>query len=185
MTRTMKWLSGLAVLALLLLLGFVAAGPWIAMRGIEHAVTQRSLAALMLHVDFPTLRGNVRAQLEDRIAREFAGRVGGDTGMLGMAAGQLAKQASDSAVDAMVNPAGILLLLEGNALARSVTGRPLLDGEGQRVSPVELTDAKMRYESTSRFTATLHAQDDSPVVFVFSRQGLRWKLTDIRLPPAP
>lgn len=178
----MKWAVGLLLAMLLGLAAFVAAGPWIAMRGIEHAVTERSLAALMIHVDFPTLRTNVRAQLEDRIARDFAARVGNDTGMMGMASGQLAKQVSDSAVTAMVNPAGIMLLLEGNALARSVTGKPLLDGEGKRAAPVELTDAKMRYESTSRFTATLHSQDGSPVVFVFSRQGLRWKLTDIRLP---
>lgn len=183
MTRTRKGLLYGLGLLVLLVLAFVAAGPWIAMRGIEHAVTQRSTTALMLHVDFPDLRANVRAQMEDRIARDFARRVGNDTGMLGMASGTLAKQVSDSAVNAMVNPVGIMMLLEGNALARNVTGKPLLDGEGKRTAPVELTDATMRYESTSRFTATLHAQDGSPVVFVFTRKGLRWKLSDIRLPP--
>jgi hypothetical protein len=42
--------------------------------------------------------------------------------------------------------------------------------------------AEHRYESLSRFTATAHDEDGNPVVFVFTRQGLRWKLTDIRLP---
>ncbi|MDO5504745.1 MAG: DUF2939 domain-containing protein [Pseudoxanthomonas suwonensis] len=182
MTRSVKWLLWCLVLAAVLLLGFVIAGPWIAMRGIQHAVTERSVTALMLHVDFPELRGNVRAQLEDRIARDFARRVGNDTGMLGMAGGALAKQVSDSAVDAMVSPAGIMVLLEGNALARGIAGRPLRDADGARIAPVELGEASTRYESTSRFTATLRSRDGSPVTFVFTRKGLRWKLSDIHLP---
>ena len=39
-----------------------------------------------------------------------------------------------------------------------------------------------RYESPSRFTATVLDEDGKPMVFVFKRNGLRWKLADIRLP---
>lgn len=180
MSRSLKWLLWSVALVAVLLLGLVLAGPWIAMRGIQKAANENSVTAMMLHVDFPTLRSNVRAQMEDIIARDFARRIGDDTGMLGMASGALAKQVSDSAVNAMVNPAGILLLLQGHALARSVGGGVATDPE--QAGPVQLRDARTRYESTSRFTATLHSQDGSPVVFVFTRQGLRWKLTDIRLP---
>lgn len=178
--RRWIWIA-LAALALALL-AFVAAGPFIALRGIQHAVTERSVTALMLHVDFPVLRENVRAQMESRIAEQFAKRVGNDTGMMGMASGTLAKQVSDSAVNAMVNPAGIMVLLEGNALARNISKEPLRDEHGQATAPMQLSDAKFRYESLSRFTATMQSQDGKPVVFVFSRKGLRWKLTDIRLP---
>jgi hypothetical protein len=45
-----------------------------------------------------------------------------------------------------------------------------------------LAGASYRYESASRFIATVQNADGAPVVFVFSRDGLRWKLTDVRLP---
>ena len=32
------------------------------------------------------------------------------------------------------------------------------------------------------FTATVQDGDGDPIVFVITRQGLRWRLTDIRLP---
>jgi len=40
----------------------------------------------------------------------------------------------------------------------------------------------MRYESASRFTATIHDDHGKPIVFVLRRTGLRWRLADIRLP---
>ena len=47
-----------------------------------------------------------------------------------------------------------------------------------------LHDATLRYESTSRFTATVPDERGQPVLVVFQRQGLRWRLSDIRLDPA-
>ena len=45
-----------------------------------------------------------------------------------------------------------------------------------------LKHAEHHYESLSRFTATVQDGDGDPIVFVITRQGLRWRLTDIRLP---
>ena len=52
--------------------------------------------------------------------------------------------------------------------------------ENQLADP--LADARYRFESTTRFTATVTDRSGEPLVFVLSRQGLRWKLSDIRLP---
>ena len=49
---------------LVLLLAWVAAGPWLAIRGIEKAIETRDTAALERHVDFPRLRINLKAQLD-------------------------------------------------------------------------------------------------------------------------
>ena len=45
-----------------------------------------------------------------------------------------------------------------------------------------LRDAEHRYESPSRFTATVIDEDGDPLVFVLTRDGITWKLSDIRLP---
>ena len=45
-----------------------------------------------------------------------------------------------------------------------------------------LEGAKYRFESLSRFTITLHPESSRPLVVGMTREGLRWRVTDIRLP---
>lgn len=177
-----RWIA-LAIAVAVLLLGYVAAGPYLAIRGIHEALRSRDLDRLERHVDFLALRGNMQAQVEDRLARAAGAGILGD-GMLGGIARQVVGQISGHAVDAMVTPQGIAMLLEGRALARRATGatpRSGKDGKPEGYRPLQ--DARTRFESPSRFTATTRSAGGEPVVFVFERQGLRWRLTDIRLPP--
>jgi len=173
-----KWLIALAVV-LVLLLGYGVAGPWLAIRGIHSAVEARDPNRLERYVDFPTLRANVRARVAKRLlasATAPSGRVVGDD--LGRA---LVGKISDHAVDAMVSPMGIALLLEGRALAHRATGKgPGIGEKDDAADP--LLHAKTRFESPSRFTATVDSAEGRPVVFVFERHWLSWKLSDIRLP---
>jgi hypothetical protein len=171
-----------ALLVLLLVaaaLGYGIAGPWIAIRGIHAAIEDRDPGKLERYVDFPTLRANVRAKVAKRLlaaATAPSGRVVGDD--LGRT---MIGAISDKAVDAMVSPMGIALLLEGRALAHRVAGRePAPGGKDDAADP--LLQAKTKFESASRFTATVDSADGRPVVFVFERKWLRWKLADIRLP---
>jgi hypothetical protein len=181
MTMQGKWrlFAVVAVLAVVALCAYGVAGPYLAIRGIHAAIEQRDTERLERYVDFPTLRANVRAKVAKRLlaqATSPGGRVVGDD--LGRT---LIGAISDKAVDAMVSPVGIALLLEGNALAHRVVGKPSTDG-GKDAASDPLLDAKTKFESPSRFTATVDSADGRPVVFVFERKWLGWKLSDIRLP---
>jgi hypothetical protein len=173
-----KWLVALAVV-LVLLLGYGIAGPWLAIRGIHAAIENRDPDKLERYVDFPILRANVRAKVAKRLlasATSPSGRVVGDD--LGRT---MIGAISDKAVDAMVSPMGIALLLEGRALAHRVTGKePGIAGKDDAADP--LLHARTRFESPSRFAATVDSAEGRPVVFVFERIWLSWKLSDIRLP---
>ena len=173
-----KWLAALAV-ALVLLLGYGVAGPWLAIRGIHAAIEQRDPNKLERYIDFPALRANMRAKLAKRLlasATNARGQVlGGDIGR------GLIGDVTDHAVDAMVSPMGISLLLEGRALAHRVAGKdPPPGGKDDAADP--LLHAKTKFESPSRYAATVESADGRPVVFVFERHWLSWKLSDIRLP---
>jgi hypothetical protein len=88
-------------------------------------------------------------------------------------------------VDLLVTPAGIGAVLQGRSIVRRIMGLPpetTPSGRPQAGSVDPLAGASYRYESTSRFSATVQNADGAPVVFVFSRDGLRWRLTDVRLP---
>ncbi|QSX75693.1 DUF2939 domain-containing protein [Lysobacter arenosi] len=178
-----KWIA-LPLLALLLLLAWIAAGPFMAIKAIREAIQAQDSAALSRHVDFPLLRQSLRAQVEDALARRAGAEVL-DSPLGGLALG-LANQAAGGMVDVIATPAGIGAILEGRGLLHRISGGGISkdDAYAHQAPPDPLRDARYRFESPSRFTATVHTADGAPVVFVLLRQGLDWKLADIRLPPA-
>ena len=175
-----KWIA-LVVVLLLALGGYIAAGPYLAINGIREALAEQDTGKLERHVDFPALRVSIRAQLEDSLAR----RAGSDiqSNLFGAIVLSVAGNVLGSGVDAMVTPLGIGALLQGRSMWKKSIGETV-DGDtyGKPVPADPLKNAEHHFESPSRFTATVHDEDGKPVVFVFKRKGLHWKLADIRLP---
>lgn len=174
-----KWIA-LVLIMLVALGGYVAAGPYLAINGIRQALAEQDTGNLERHVDFPALRVSIKAQVQDSLAR----RAGSDvqSNLFGAIAMAVAGNALGSGVDAMVTPLGIGALLQGRSMWKKSLGETV-DGDtyGKPVPADPLKDAEHHYESLSRFTATVHDEDGKPVVFVFKRKGLSWKLADIRL----
>jgi len=172
-------------LILVLLLGLVAlwaAGPWLAMRGIDQAIAARSPAQLEKHIDFPALRVNLKAQLADRLVRA-AGAQSNRFGALALAG---ASSLVGASVDTLVTPAGLSAVLHGQGTWRKATGHTQsADTYAPPATPEPFAGVDWRYESLSRFSAsrTDAAGPGHRTTFIFARQGLRWRLVDIQLPP--
>lgn len=183
MNRRWSFVPWIVALALAGLLGYVIAGPYLAIRGIGQAIEQQDTAALARHVDFPTLRINLKAQLQDYLVRQAG--IDAQSSPWGGLALQVAGGITGMGVDALATPAGIGAMLQGHQLWKRATA-DTVDGDtyGRPAPARPLRGAVERFESTSRFTATVTTASGQPVVFVLSRQGLRWRLTDIRLPLA-
>jgi len=174
----MKKVLALLLVILLALAGYVAAGPWLTVRAIRHALQAQDATALAEQVDFPAVRASLKAQMEDRLARA----TGPDwqSHLLGQAGLALAHGVLETTVDAMATPSGLAALMEGRAVWKRVR-----DGiaPSTQPEPEPLHDARCRYESLSAFSATIRDAEGAPTVFVLHRRGLQWKLADIRLPP--
>lgn len=169
------------ILVAALLLGYVIAGPYLTVRAIREAVKEQDTAALSEHVDFPALRSSLKLQLDDYLVR----RAGADaqSSLLGSIVLRVASGATGGVVDAMATPVGLGAMLEGRNLWHRVNGsRNGADSYAPGPPRDPLQEAKYRFESPSRFTATVHDRDGDPVVFVLTRKGLRWKISDVRLP---
>ncbi len=84
----------------------------------------------------------------------------------------------------MVTPVGVGAMMEGRGMLDRITGGGIdrADSAAHRAPHNPLEDARYGFESPSRFTATVHDAAGVPIVFVLTRDGLKWKLTDIRLP---
>jgi len=176
-----KWLW-LAVALVLALLAWTATGPYLTIRAIGDAVQARDERALAKQVDFPALRSSLKAQVADRIVREAGGHA--QDNPLAAFGLTVATGLAGGLVDAMVTPTGLGAIMEGRRTWDRIGGaEPRASGDGARTDPRPLHDAEHRFESPSRFTATVHDASGRPVVFVLTRKGLGWKLSDIRLPP--
>lgn len=191
MQRQTRWWLALVAFLLALLAAYVVAGPYLTIRAIRQAVIAQDAGELAAQVDFPALRTSLKAQLIDALVREAGPEV--QSSAMGAIALTMATGVVNGAVDTMVNPAGLAAVMQGRRLWRDAQdsfARPAVDADGNPVATpdaeaVPLHDATMRYESLSRFTATIRDDDGDPVVFVLRRDGLRWRLADIRLPPGP
>jgi hypothetical protein len=177
----MKKLPWLLFAIVVLLAGAWFSGPYLAVRGLAQAIETRDTARLDRYVDFPLLRANLRAQLNDYVVR----RAGPDvqSNMVGALLLSASQTLTGTAVDAMVTPTGIGALLEGHTLWKRASND--LERDDAYAAPRAarpLQHAEHHFESLSRFTATSHTPDGAPVVFVLQRQGLRWKLVNIVLP---
>lgn len=180
--RKSTLILSLAAVFLLLLVLQVATGPYRTLAAIRNAIVEDDTGALAAQVDFPPLRASLKAQLQDRLARSYG--AGEGEGLLGIFARGVAGAAADGAVEVMVTPLGLGALMQGRRMwsgARDAFDPPPVPVAGT-APPLPLADPEHRFESMSRFTATVSDQDGRPVVFVLTRTGLRWKLSDIRLP---
>ena len=173
-----KWLVLIAVL-LVLLVAYIAAGPYLTINAIRDAVQAQNGAKLSRQLDFPALRSSLKLQVDNYLVT----RAGPDvqSNLFGAIGLRIASGVASGTVDAMVTPAGLAAMMGGRTLwnrisveqARAKTYIPPRD---------PLQDAAYGFESPSRFTATVIDDDGQPVVFVLTRKGLVWKLSDIRLP---
>lgn len=178
MQKKQKILLAIVLALLLILLGFVAAGPYLAINGIRNVVASGDYGQLWRFVDFERLRESVRPQIQAKIAGGIVDRVGRNE--TSEAIGGVTALIAEPAIDAMVSPVGVATLLHGSALVRRAKGEREADGTVRAEDPLER--AETHYRSLSTFTATVRNAEGQPVVFEFSRQGLAWKLTGMRLP---
>lgn len=181
-----KWIA-LVLVLVALLVAWVAAGPYMTIRAIRSAVQTQDAGELAEQIDFPTLRASLKAQLIDAMVREAGPDV--QSNVFGALALTMGTGVVNGVVDGMVNPAGLSAVMQGRRAWRNANdsfSRPPLDAQGEPLPAAHerpvLHDAVMRYESTTRFTATIEDEAGRPIVFVLRRDGLRWRLADIRLP---
>ncbi|CAA9307126.1 MAG: hypothetical protein AVDCRST_MAG71-450 [uncultured Lysobacter sp.] len=176
-----KWIA-LLVIGALAFAAYIAAGPILALNSIRDAIQREDTAAIARHVDFPAVRVNLRAQIDDYLAR----RAGpdGQADVFGALAVRLAGAAAGSVADVLATPAGIGVVLEGRGLIHRITGEGVSAIDTYRHQPPTdlLERATYRYESHDRFAVTVPNRDGAPVVFVLTRNGLQWKITEVRMP---
>ena len=166
------------VVVVIVLIGYVIAGPHLAINDIKEAIEQGDSDQLSDNIDFPVLRVNFKEQFNANMMKEAAADLKDNP--FGLLAAGLMTSMADTMVDAFITPSGLAAIMKGN---RPGIGQedPISDTESREV----FKDAQYTYDGLSSFSAWVPDDSGQETRFVLTREFLSWKLTNIIFPPTP
>jgi hypothetical protein len=174
--RIMK--KGIWVLGLLLALvvGYVAAGPYLTISAIKAGIVEQNSEKLSENIDFPTLRQNLKDQLNAVMMKKVTTDLK-DNPFAGFAA-VVATKMVDVMVESFVTPSGLAASMEGKKPSKneSDVSTPPPNKEGL------FKNARFSYDSTSKFSIWVPYDKGEEARFVLQRDGLSWKLVNLIIP---
>lgn len=172
----------------LLVLGYVVAGPFITLYHLKTAVAAHDQEALATCVDFPVLRENLKGQLDDRLAARVPLGTDNPFAAFGM---MLASHVANVMVDALVTPSGLGHLMagepapeDGSSGADETPSQPAAAsaGDNPRQDRPLLAHATYHFRDLGHFVARFTDAQGHAIDFVLTRDVLSWQLTNIILP---
>jgi hypothetical protein len=173
-----RWRWPAVIVAGLLVAAFLAS-PYLTAHRIGAAVRDGDEAALADLVDFPSVRQNLKDQMNAAaLARITQGSSGGQELLTGLGLA-LAGMFIDKAVDTFVTPSGVARLVS----ERQIVVQPGRDPAAPAEKREPFAGARMSYETFDRFVITVEGGVGGKTgTFVLRRRGLGWKLTEIIVP---
>lgn len=185
-------------------LGLFAATPLIALNNIKTGIETNDSELLAEHVDFPSVRAGLKAQVKAYIkARLEKERANNPFAAFGMS---LANNLADGIVDTYVTPAGLGDLMRGRAEANDIRSRAVEDDFGEGIADEEpelqtttntsskeskvvnefpdeaFENADFAYTSFNDFKVDITNAEGRTTTLLLSRDGLMWRLSNIVLP---
>jgi len=200
-------LVGAALVFAIVFAGYVAAGPLMTMHRIQTGLSSNDSQLLEKNINFETLRASIKTQLNQQMEKTTDQALGANSNnpMASLAKAFLS-QAVDKIVEHSLTPQGLANLMRGKT--QKAPGKNSADkpddntttqtevGQGNTTEeetinttanrePTNILDqADMTFDSTSQCSFWVTGNDGKKTRIVFTRYGMRWKLSDIRLPDA-
>lgn len=154
----------------LALIGYIWIGPTLTLNGIIKSANEQDTERLRELVDFPVLRENLKEQINAQVSQHMTEELK-DNPFAAVFSG-MANMMTDKVVDSLITPDGLL------NLSRFDT-----DKERKRTGVIDLLGrTECTFHSISRATITKNAPADEDLRLIFARNGLSWKLVNIRVP---
>jgi len=173
--KAKQW--GVVLVGLVVLLGgYVVAGPYVAIQHLREQALGNKAYAMSWYIDEDAVRASLRQQMIAGLAAQGPNPRPGSGAAIVAAMSQTEVAALlDRAVDAYLAPEGMLQLMNGFTRPRW----------GAHPVAAAAPWVGMDYVSTERFEVNIEgpAPQGQKIKFVLRRKGLFWKLVDIRMPP--
>lgn len=172
----MKKILLIGGLILVVIVGYVAAGPYLTVSAIKTGIVEQDAEKLSENIEFPTLRQNLKDQLNASVMKNAATELK-DNPFAALAAGFASKMV-DGLVESFVTPSGLAAIMEGKKPSKH-------SGTGNSTPPQKddlFKDARFSYDSTSKFSIWVANDQGEEARFVLQRKGFSWKLVNLIIP---
>lgn len=175
----MKKIAIALALILLAVAVYTAVTPYRVMQSMQTAIKARDADTLNSHIDFDALRTNIKAQYFTASAPGSGGSSGLTERLAQGMAKRIVQSVQNTAVDMLVRPATVAAILRGQEIPEL---QPII---GETVVPLDtqapLANSRTTYDSLSQFSIWSTHHSGKQVRIVLQRQGLQWKLTDVKV----
>lgn len=179
----MKQLTSVLMVVLFLFLSYVFVSPYWVGYQIQQAVQHNDTERLAQYIDFPKLQNNLKERIHLRVLEVQEAHPEDPLHVLSQV---FATKLINKIVDFTLTPEGIALLLQGKELKESLSfpepqHSTSINHSSEKTAAVKM-DYSGHYESFNQFEVTLLIEQAQEIQFILHRDGLSWKLVDIKLP---
>jgi hypothetical protein len=178
----------MAILALAIA-AYYFASPRMAVGGLRDAIARGDSIELGDRVDLTRVRQGLKEQVNALILGKDYQKLASNP--FGSFAIGVASKLLEGTLDSLVTPAGLAELAKGRIPGDDDPHAPEASSDPSRPEAPQPSEprqpfsgARIDRESLGRFSAWVPAENGGEIRFVFRREGLGWKLTDIILPAA-
>ena len=173
----MKKFVYLAIGLIVIIAIYLYASPYLALNNIKKAAQAGDADTLSEYIDFPSVKQGLKDQINAQIMKEVTQE---DTDGFEALGAMLATAMIDKAVDGIVTPDGVAMMVQGQ--------KPDLNGDAVEQTDVEQADEskldyKTNYITYKSFKVSLSNPDyEDNLDIIMHRDGLSWKVNRINLP---
>jgi hypothetical protein len=173
--KNIAWIVAVTVIGVAI---YAAAGPYLTIGAIKTGIVENDAELLADNIEFPTLRQNLKEQLNSAVMRSAAKEA--DDNPLGVLFAGLASSLVDGLVDNFVTPSALASVMEGREPPTESTRSTRSPSTADREELFR--DARMTYDSLNKFSVWVPNDAGGETRFVLKRDGLSWKLVNMVIP---
>lgn len=169
----MKTIFRIIKIGLILIVAYVAVGPYITKSSIKTGIIKDDVVKLSENIDFAVLKYNLKAQFNAKMLENVPPE--SKNNPLTALATSFATTVTDGLVETLTTPRSLSILMTGNNPTLPPWGgkKRLLDDEHL------FKNARTSYDSLSSFSIWVPNDEGNEVRFVLNREGIKWKLVNI------
>ncbi len=170
-------------LIIILILGYLAASPYIVLNNIKKSIDANDSKAVASYIDFPSVRQSLKAQLNQQLQEQQKKSENMENDPFDELINLFATTMIDKIMDTMLNPENLTTLLQGKTLENSLD----IKGSSKNENEVDNSNSEVSYETSyksfNRFQVDIKKDKsaDPDISVVMTRDGLSWKVTELVL----
>jgi hypothetical protein len=171
-----RWLMVAVAALVAAAAGWWFSSPWWTLKAMRAAAAAHDEPALSAHVDYPALREDMKGEVMKQVTTDGRGVAG-----LGSIGAQVANAIAGPMIDAVVTPRGVEAMFRAESAQEKVGRTAVISGAKLPKLPSAKDQPIIERHGLSEFT--VRGREAGSASLVFHRDGLRWRLAGIDLPP--